>query len=239
MSPGDFLLLALLLVALYALAAARLGGRPRAPAGTPAEGTRWNRFRVELEPLRRGARGALVVAQEPAGLRLELRGGSLAELPLELGEAGKSPCVRIERRLFSWRRALIVRFEGRQWLALRPAATLAFPELQEFSSHPRPAAPPAGEIELEGSLACREYEVRAGGALLALVSRQEVDPAASPAEGRYYLEVLKSVPPLPFAALVVALELAAPQAAAPCAASEGETEKDRPAPAGGAGSPEA
>ena len=209
MSLADYLILGLLApVVVYVVASLGLTllfSRPRPPR------SRWRRFRISPEALYQGRRGTAVVQEEVSRFQLRIIDGNGSHLPLRLGDSAGKVSVRVDRRLLAMRTTLDVRLRGRPWLALRLRPRRGFPELEPTD---RPTAKgveasvAAGALKLQGNLAAREYEVRAGGRLIASVSWQHGEKR-SEAVDQYYVEVVRSSPALPLLALALALEVAA------------------------------
>lgn len=201
------------------------GGRAAAAAKPPATRPlhRWRRFavhgrRFELDP---SDTPSVLIEEElappprehgpegetaPKPWRLECERGSAHDLPVGLSAKG-GQSFRVERGFLSGT-SLLLRRGKAPWLRMTLDPDGELPALRGLRRAPR-ELPRVGDLELVGSLAEREYEVRLDDRLVASVSWQRSEAGSRAEEGVYIAEVVRSVECAPLLFIIAALEIAA------------------------------
>jgi hypothetical protein len=209
MDGTDFLIASTVLVA--ALVLFVVFTRPReknaSPQQKPRQTTRWRRYRVQVSGLYRKDASPVIKCEDPDGIELPMIAGSIDRLPILLGGDPRNALVKIERPRMSMRAVLKLRVESTSWLKLKPVADDDFPDLIGSDAKLPRNLPAADDLELVGDLAEREYEIRAGGRLVASVSWQRDERGSPATKGFYTLEITRSAVQMPIIALVLALEV--------------------------------
>lgn len=216
--PTDIDTVLMVLTALAAVTLILCLARDRTKSSTPKKGdsiaSRWRVFRIRPEALHSSDLARRdVVAEESGGVRVvacpypggrwEIAGaGSRSGPGPNAGDASSTQDLRME---ITRRGLLTSRYhatlDGRDWLSIRKRDRDSTPEIR-FHGGGR-------SLQVAGSPLERDYEIRRGGKLLAMVSRP-ASPGSRRSASEYVLEVLKSEDPRPLLTLVLCMEAALP-----------------------------
>ncbi len=166
--------------------------------------SRWRVFRVSPSVLHKGGFDKkAVVVEDPEGTRLLARPfhgkWEIAGDGKRHGEGDMH--VEISRRGLLTAR-FHARLDGREWLSVR--------KFEGKHSHPEIRYRKASKsLQVAGTPLERDYEIRRGEKLVAMVTNRPPSPASDVTD-HYTLEILKSEDPKPVLALVMCMEAAMP-----------------------------
>jgi len=161
---------------------------------------------MDLVALYEGGEGSVVIQDEGEEIALPILEGNADLFPIKFGNNRRAPVLRIDRPRVTMRPLLKLRLDGAQWIKIRLGGDDRFPGLEEHEGPLPEDVPRLEELEFVGPLTDREYEIRWQDRLVASISWQEDERGSPSKKGLLTIEIVKSVPQLPFLALALAFE---------------------------------
>lgn len=200
MEENHYIVASALVVGVIFLVAV-LSRKERSPPTTATKNSRWSRFRFYHERIHGvGPEGRTAVKEAPHGLNLfVLPRHGLSESSLHLQVEKGAGKIEITRGWF-FRRRFRVQVRNKYLLDVEALGRRADEVLLR---HPVAAEP----YSIQGSVRDREFEVRRGDRLAAVISWQDEAGKLSP-RGEYFVEILRGEDALALLGIVVAVEIA-------------------------------